>query len=307
MPLSLAVPQTDASEVRDVLGRDLIIALGELDSDRILGPWSGCLPAEKRPRRAFVPELYDANHAHDHAELCLILAGNCRFSLRGEGALLRAGDLVACPAHVVHAEARRSAGQNYSSVWIGLSPGDPSLHVMRYTRRRGYTMPFGLSLKNVSIEARQALRKLREWVEARHMPAVEVAKEALLTLALVAYRRGLESKGTEVDRREVLVRRAAQWVQERAGEPLTLGQVAQAIGVSPNYLTTLFRDILGVSLGRFIMQERIARAQLMLRENNPGVKQVALELGFPDAYAFSRAFKSQTGLAPSRWVEQQVT
>jgi len=217
--------------------------------------------------------------------------------------LLRAGDFVACPPRMVHAEGRKSAGQSFTSAWFGLAVDDPSLHVMRYTRRGGYVMPCALSLRSVTAEARAAVTKLREWVTAPRMLPADPAKAALLTLTLEAYRRILVDGRAGTDRREVLVRRAAGWVRDQAGEPLSLEQVARVIGVSPNYLTTLFREVLGISLGRFIMQERINRAKQLLRDRERAVKDVAFELGFPDAYAFSRAFKSQTGLAPSRWAD----
>jgi AraC-like DNA-binding protein len=86
------------------------------------------------------------------------------------------------------------------------------------------------------------------------------------------------------------------------GFPLALGDVARAVHVSPNYLTGLFRAETGTPLGKFILAERIALAQVRLGRAGASVKAVALELGFADPFAFSRAFKRATGRAPRAWL-----
>jgi ABC-2 type transport system ATP-binding protein len=80
-----------------------------------------------------------------------------------------------------------------------------------------------------------------------------------------------------------------------------LGDVARAVHVSPNYLTGLFRAETGTPLGKFILAERMALAQVRLGRAGASVKAVALELGFADPFAFSRAFKRATGRSPRAW------
>ncbi|HRJ48681.1 MAG TPA: helix-turn-helix transcriptional regulator, partial [Opitutaceae bacterium] len=90
----------------------------------------------------------------------------------------------------------------------------------------------------------------------------------------------------------------ADFVRAEAHRPLALADVARAVHVSPNYLTGLFRAETGTPLGKFILVERIARAQRQLARPGASVKSVALALGFADPFTFSRAFKRVTGRAP---------
>jgi mannose-6-phosphate isomerase-like protein (cupin superfamily) len=87
------------------LGQDLVVALGKLGADRVLGPWRGARPQDQRRKMRFAPVLYGEDHAHGHAELCLLIEGKCRFSFEHGGCVLMAGDLVVCPAGLPHAEA----------------------------------------------------------------------------------------------------------------------------------------------------------------------------------------------------------
>ncbi|MGH8017000.1 MAG: DegT/DnrJ/EryC1/StrS family aminotransferase [Opitutaceae bacterium] len=92
------------------LGQELIAALGGLEAGCLLGPWPGRRPCEQRPLVTFAPVLYGEDHAHEHAELCLLLEGKCRFSFEHQSAVLLAGDLVACPARTPHGEAYLKSG-----------------------------------------------------------------------------------------------------------------------------------------------------------------------------------------------------
>jgi len=250
----------------------------------------------------FAPVLYGEDHAHGHAELCLLLEGRCRFSFDHAGSVLEAGDLVICPAGLAHAEAYGRPGEGYRLAWWNLSEGEPRLHVTRYTRRGGFAMEHLMNLALLPADARAKLSVLRALAAAVRRPETEVVREALLTLTLALYRRVLDGGEAQLDTRAQLVRRAAEFVRANAGRALALADVARAVHVSPNYLTGLFRAETGTPLGRFILAERVALAQRRLREPGASVKAVALELEFVDPFTFSRAFKRVTGRSPRAWI-----
>ncbi len=287
------------------LGRDLITALGGLEPGRLLGPWPGGRPRERRPRATFAPVLYGEDHAHEHAELCLLLEGKCRFSFDRESAVLRAGDLVACPARAPHGEAYLKPGYGYRLAWWSLAETDPRLHVTRYSRR-GYAIEHAMNLALLPADARERLRSLRAMTAAARAPDCEAAREALLTIALTLYRKVLDGGGAQLDTRAQLVRRAIAFIRENARRPLALAEVARAARVSPNYLTGLFREETGAPLGRFILEERIALAKRLLDASGASVKAVAHDLGFSDPFAFSRAFKRVAGKSPRAWTARDT-
>jgi len=107
------------------IGSELITALGRLGPGHVLGPWRGNRPAQRRRRMKFAPVLYGEDHAHGHAELCLLIEGRCRFSFHHEGCVLQPGDLVFCAANTPHAEAYVRRGDGYRLVWWSLSETQP--------------------------------------------------------------------------------------------------------------------------------------------------------------------------------------
>ena len=283
-----------------------MVALGKLDAGHVLGPWRGARPQDCRPRMRFAPVLYGEDHAHGHAELCLLLEGRCRFSFEHAGCVLQAGDLVVLPAGLPHAEAYVRPGEGYRLAWWSLNEAEPRLHVTRYARRGGFAMEHLMNLALLPADAREKLAKLRARAASARRPDADAVREAMLSVTLALYRRVLDGGEAQLDSRAQLVRRATEFVRANTGRALALADVANAVHVSPNYLTSLFRAETGTPLGRFILAERIALAQRRLRPAGATVKSVAAELGFADPFTFSRAFKRVTGQSPKAWAGQRT-
>jgi AraC-like DNA-binding protein len=284
------------------LGQELIASLGGLDADRVLGPWRGSRPGDRRQKLRFRPAEYGEDDAHGHAELCLLLAGRCGFSYDHAACRLNEGDLVVLPGQLPHAESYWRARDGYRLAWWVLSGDDPGLHITRYSARDGFVLDYVMRLGTLPADASRRLQWLREMTGFAEAPDVEMLREALLTVTLALYRRILGGGGEHLDNRGTLVQRAADFVRAHAGAPLELAEVARAVRVSPNYLTGLFRTETGTPLGRFVLEERIALAKRKLGEPMATVKCVALDLGFGDPFAFSRAFKRVTGHSPRAWM-----
>ena len=209
---------------------------------------------------------------------------------------------MVCPAGVPHAEAFVRRSDSYRLGWWSLNTEDPTLHVTRYSRREGFKLEHRMSLAVLPAEARRRLGRLREMAEGEGAIDVNALREAMMTLALALIRRVLDGGSAQMDTRELLVQRATKFVRANGGQALSLAEVAHAVHVSPNYLTGLFRAVTGKSLGRFIMDERMVKAQKLLEAGSGSVKEVAAELGFSDTYTFSRAFKRFSGRSPTHWL-----
>jgi AraC-like DNA-binding protein len=92
--------------------------------------------------------------------------------------------------------------------------------------------------------------------------------------------------------------RLAQLVVEHFAESWRAADIARAAGLHPNYAMTLFRDAFGVSIGAYLTQHRVARAQQLLVTTETSVLDIALQSGFGSASRFYAAFKQACGLSP---------
>jgi AraC family transcriptional regulator len=94
------------------------------------------------------------------------------------------------------------------------------------------------------------------------------------------------------------MRRLTDFVQAHLGQDLSLEALAQQTGFSPYYFARLFRQTTGASPHQFVMQQRIERAQHLLKKTDTPLAQVALESGFANQSHLSHAFKRYLGLTP---------
>lgn len=90
----------------------------------------------------------------------------------------------------------------------------------------------------------------------------------------------------------------ARYIVEHYAEPLSIGRVAAAVGLHPNYAMTCFKQTFGMTILEYIVQYRIAQAQRLLVTSDESVLTIALQTGFSSASSFYAAFHKVVGCAP---------
>lgn len=103
------------------------------------------------------------------------------------------------------------------------------------------------------------------------------------------------------DTRDVLFEKINEYVRTHIECPMTIGDLAKELGYSISYLRLLFRDRLGISLGRYIRESRLSHAARLLQTGNLSVTEVSKVSGFESLYTFSRAFKNAYGISPKSY------
>jgi AraC-like DNA-binding protein len=119
----------------------------------------------------------------------------------------------------------------------------------------------------------------------------------LIELARLAapYSAGLRQQG------DSLLAQVFDVIDERYTEPLSTADVADAVGLTPPYLTTLVRRQTGRTVLDWILERRMAAARQLLLTTDLSAEAVARRVGFGDATYFNRRFRTHHGLSPGRW------
>ena len=97
------------------------------------------------------------------------------------------------------------------------------------------------------------------------------------------------------------LRQARELLDDRFAEPLSLGEVAAAVGVHPVHLAACFRRHFRASVGEYLRQRRVEAAARLLTATDTPLAEVALAVGFADQSHFTRTFRRHTGRTPSRY------
>jgi len=94
------------------------------------------------------------------------------------------------------------------------------------------------------------------------------------------------------------VKKALWYIESHSANPLTLGDVAEASGLSRFYLSRVFPEVTGHSVFAYLRGRRLSEAARVLAEGAPDILSVALEAGYGSHEAFTRAFRDFLGLTP---------
>lgn len=100
---------------------------------------------------------------------------------------------------------------------------------------------------------------------------------------------------------ESTVAAAIRMIEDSFAEPLRVSQVAASVFLSPDRFTEVFSRAVGRSPGSYIRHMRIERAKSLLSETDEAISDVGRMVGLADSSYFTRAFRAETGLTPSRY------
>ncbi|CAG0936493.1 two-component system, NarL family, sensor histidine kinase EvgS [Thermoflexales bacterium] len=98
-----------------------------------------------------------------------------------------------------------------------------------------------------------------------------------------------------------LVKRALAYLQQHYARPLARWEIAEAVGVSEDYLSRVFSRELGLTPWDYLNRYRIQRAKELLHRTNDSIRAIAHQVGFKDQAYFSRVFRKQTGTSPNEF------
>jgi AraC-like DNA-binding protein len=92
-----------------------------------------------------------------------------------------------------------------------------------------------------------------------------------------------------------------EFIHSHMHENILLGDLARTVNLHPTYFSDRFKKMVGVRPLEYLMQRRMERAQYLLLTTRAPVKQVANDVGIPDAAYFARVFARHCGQPPSEY------
>lgn len=110
----------------------------------------------------------------------------------------------------------------------------------------------------------------------------------------------LIEKYTE-NEKNYIITQARKYIKGNFREELNLSDLAQELNVSTGYLSTLFKEVMGIGFSEYIKELKIEEAKELLRKSNVKIYKISEMVGYNNPYYFSRVFKRSTGRTPSEY------
>ena len=108
-----------------------------------------------------------------------------------------------------------------------------------------------------------------------------------------------EKKSTreEIYRR---VNRGKVAIESSLFKNISIDEIAKESTLSKYHFIRSFSEINGVSPYKYLLQRRVEEAKKMIEKGDQSISDIALEVGFSDVSAFSKRFKAEVGVSPSK-------
>ncbi len=249
--------------------------------------------------------VMSGTHCHSCFELFYTGSGECRFLIEDQWYDLREGDFILIPPM--------------------------ALHYTRYPREKCVRTVILFHQEDISPEVRQCMPGQEHFFTeirvfhtdpgyrpvvtdliarlteecAREMPEDDLCSFLLRRLILQSlflrcsrictFISNLPSD-IHTDNRQML--EAASYIARHYMNPVTTGDVAAAVGFSPNYLSRRFRQATGIGLHEYLVFVRLHHAAQELLSTRDSITDIALRCGFSDSNYFKDSFKKKYGVTP---------
>ena len=154
---------------------------------------------------------------------------------------------------------------------------------------RGGVLPEGaMSLGDVYMQKIDVIPNLYELGNL-----VKAAEYELTELVIEAKKR---SSGSRADGDDPLIFGCKDYIFCHLHSRLTVREIAEHLGVHPNYLSARFRQQTGTTLSRYIQGEKISLAKNLLIYSEQSFSEIAFTLGFSSQSHLGAVFRESTGL-----------
>jgi AraC-like DNA-binding protein len=248
-------------------------------------------------------------HMHSQIELNFVLEGAMTYWFDGRQIRVSAGRLVLFWGMIPHQVTDRAEPTRFVCLYVPMSVflGLPTLSRLREAIFRGAVVE-ALDIKQWD---RDVFLRWRD-----ELLSGDTQLELIVRDELTARVRRLDREGWH-DLREVApmvphhahpdaermvnVERMARFIGERGLEPISVGDVANAAGLHPNYAMSLFKRSVGLSIKQSITRHRLDTAQSMLIATDLPIASIAFDCGYGSLSSFYTAFEQRFRTSPAEF------
>jgi len=237
----------------------------------------------------YAAKLAVPKHSHRHACFCLVLQGAYTEQYRKTVLECKPSYLVFRPAEETHSDnfgnsKVRCFIVEFESQWLERFHDTTLIFNSPTVFQNNSLIWLAMKLRNETRQADDATSLVVEGL--------------MLELIAGAWRSAIDVFERKPPR---WLAQAKEILHEQFSERLTLSGIAEAVGVHPAYLTSVFRQHYRCSIGEYLRRLRIEFACREISATDVPLVDVALAAGFSHQSQFSRTFKRFTGLTPGQY------
>lgn len=164
-----------------------------------------------------------------------------------------------------------------------------------------HTQPILRDILDVNVEQviGQICETLKETVDTSS-PSRNDAK-ILSLIYLLFHEISIQIVGHLSEEKDDWLCKAEEYMRLHCLDGITVHDVVRHVGLSRSHFSRSFTSRFGLSPNDFIQNIRMDKAVEMLEKSQYSITEIALSIGYPDLYSFTRAFSRHFSLSPSSY------
>ncbi|NAZ91725.1 helix-turn-helix domain-containing protein [Vibrio toranzoniae] len=236
-------------------------------------------------------------HLHSYAQVLLGWRGTMACEFERESGQVGHGTVAVIPNNAPHFY--NGLSEDSELLVIDLAPADPYIQALEQAcnlslQESIFQQPYFLDLGAESqILLDFAAQKVRQDTMS---PQINCQ---LVSLFLTQLGQMSASSTTPSPHRRLETSYLNAYIDQHIATALTNAQLAHAMHLSESHFYCLCQKQFGVTPQKYVMQRRMQKAQLLLRNSNMPMTELAAEVGFSQLSSFSRAYKRSFQHSPS--------
>lgn len=149
--------------------------------------------------------------------------------------------------------------------------------------------------------AQQLFRQLMELSLEENLYSAEIINYTLSLLLMETSQQFINHKKLQHGNFPHVVASVCEWIRMNYYHPFKVTDLAEQFGYQANYLSTVFKKSMGISIIEYTNKIRIEAAKNLLETYRLPAKEVAYSCGFCDEKYFMRVFKTLEGKTPTEY------
>ncbi|MHA7984465.1 helix-turn-helix domain-containing protein [Rathayibacter sp. CAU 1779] len=259
--------------------------------------------------RGPAPQM-ERSHRHDDLELNYVVDGRLKYLFGGERMLVPSGSIAMFWASTPHRLIEHEDPVDSSNYWVHIplarvfSWALPAEHLRQLLTSQAIVLP-------VEAIGREVESMFESWLD--DLTGGPMEQCALLEVQALVQRllfRHLEQRDDAHARARSAhshndgmqhIIEMAQFTVANFRSDISPTDIAQATHLNPNYAMTLFREVVGTTLGGYLTRCRMAEAQRLLLTTTMTTSEVAHAAGFGSQSSFYAHFTRSCNVSPSAY------
>jgi AraC-like DNA-binding protein len=161
-----------------------------------------------------------------------------------------------------------------------------------------------ISEEEESVNSLNTNFKLIRW-ELEKLETIEEINNYLKLLGLNIIQ--IRSSNCDGNKKNKLVNKIKNYINENYNDSnLSIDMISDYVELSPNYIRTIFKDLVGTSISNFITDLRLNKAGYLLKNTDYTIKKIAELVGFLDNKYFYVLFKKYFNNTPDEYRSKVV-